>query len=221
MFAATAAAGFMMAIFDPGFQGYFLGPAMMASIEKHQMWTNSVVSVKPLASSTIMTNNLTVSFTTFAFGIAAGIGTLYMLAFNGLLFGVVSASCWQAGMAGQLFSFVVPHGVLELPAIFIAGGAGLLIAKGLLFSGALPRRESLVREGSRAMRLALGIIPLLIIAGTVEGFVSPTIWRRDGNIFSARASSRCSFRLSCAKLGPRSAASDNTQPSTHTEPSSA
>jgi uncharacterized membrane protein SpoIIM required for sporulation len=174
VFTALAVAGFIMAIFDPGFPRYFLGPAMMESIEKHQMWTHSVVAIKPLASSGIMTNNLSVSFSTFAFGITAGVGTLWMLAFNGLLFGVVNAACWQAGMSGQLLSFVVPHGVLELPAIFIAGGGGLLIAKGVLFPGTLPRRESLVNEGGRAVRLALGIIPLLIVAGTVEGFISPT-----------------------------------------------
>ena len=174
VFFALAAAGFVMAALDPGFQGYFLGGEMMDSINRHQMWTHSIVSVKPLASSQIMTNNLSVSFATFAFGITAGIGTLWMLAFNGLLFGVVNAACWQAGMSGQLLSFVVPHGVLELPAIFIAGGAGFLIAKGLLFPGMLPRRASLVREGSRAMQLVLGIIPLLIVAGTIEGFVSPT-----------------------------------------------
>ena len=174
IFFATTAAGLMMAIFDPGFQRYFLGSGMMETIEKRQMWTHSVVSVKPLASSAIMTNNLTVSFTTFALGITAGIGTVWMLAFNGLLMGVVIGACWQAGMADQLMSFVAPHGVLELPAIFIAGGGGLLLAKGLLFPGSLPRRASLVLEGGRAVRLALGIIPLLIVAGTVEGFVSPT-----------------------------------------------
>lgn len=174
VFLALAAAGFTMAIIDPGFQRYFLGSAMMESIDKHQMWTHSIVSMKPLESSAIMTNNLSVSFATFAFGITAGVGTLWMLAFNGLLFGVVNAACWQAGMSGQLLSFVAPHGVLELPAIFIAGGGGLLIAKGLLFPGMLPRRASLVREGGRAVRLALGIIPLLIVAGTIEGFVSPT-----------------------------------------------
>ncbi len=174
IFFAMAAAGLMMAIANPGFQRYFLGSGMMETIERHEMWTHSIVSIKPLASSAIMTNNLTVSFTTFAFGITAGIGTVWMLAFNGLLFGVVNAACWQAGMADQLLSFVAPHGVLELPAIFIAGGAGLLIAKGLLFPGTLPRRASLAMQGARAVRLVLGIVPMLIVAGVVEGFVSPT-----------------------------------------------
>jgi uncharacterized membrane protein SpoIIM required for sporulation len=77
-------------------------------------------------------------------------------------------------MSLQLWSFVAPHGVLELPAIFIAGGAGFRIAQGLLFPGVLPRRDSLARAGSEAVRLLLGTIPILIIAGTIEGFVSPT-----------------------------------------------
>jgi uncharacterized membrane protein SpoIIM required for sporulation len=77
-------------------------------------------------------------------------------------------------MSLSLWSFVAAHGVLELPAIFIAGGAGLGIARGLLFPGSLPRRESLVRAGARSVRLVLGTIPMLLIAGFVEGFVSPT-----------------------------------------------
>ncbi|MGA3295697.1 MAG: stage II sporulation protein M [Candidatus Acidiferrales bacterium] len=174
IFFVMAAAGMMMAMADPGFQRYFLGGAMMDTIEKRQMWTHSVVAIKPLASSAIMTNNLTVSFTTFALGITAGIGTVLELMFNGLLFGVVNAACWQVGMSQQLLSFVAPHGVLELPAIFIAGGGGLLLAKGLLFPGDLPRKVSIVVEGGRAVRLVLGIIPLLIVAGTIEGFVSPS-----------------------------------------------
>jgi uncharacterized membrane protein SpoIIM required for sporulation len=174
IFFAVAAVGLMMAVTNPSFQRYLLGDAMMATIEKREMWTHSLVTVKPLASSAIMTNNLSVSLTTFALGVTAGIGTIWMLALNGLLFGVVSGACWQAGMLDQLMSFVAPHGVLELPAIFISGGAGLLLAKGLLFPGRLSRRASLVFEGGRAVRLVLGIIPMLIVAGTIEGFVSPS-----------------------------------------------
>lgn len=174
IFFATAAAGLMVTLVDPGFSRYFLGPAMMDTIDKQQMWTHSIVTVKPMESSAIMTNNLAVSLTTFALGVTAGLGTVWMLAFNGLLFGVVSGACWRAGMIGQLMSFVAPHGVIELPAIFIAGGAGLLLAKGMLFPGTLPRRASLAAEGGRAVRLVLGIIPMLIVAGTIEGFVSPT-----------------------------------------------
>jgi uncharacterized membrane protein SpoIIM required for sporulation len=117
---------------------------------------------------------MSVGFTTFALGITGGLGTIYMMAFNGLLIGVIGMACWLAGMSLQLWSFVAPHGVLELPAIFIAGGAGLRIAQGLLFPGTLPRRESLSRAGSEAVQLLLGTVPILIIAGLIEAFVSPT-----------------------------------------------
>jgi uncharacterized membrane protein SpoIIM required for sporulation len=167
-------AAVLLSVGDPAFSRYFLGPAMMQSIDNHKMWTDSIVTIKPLASSGIMTNNISVAFAAFAMGITAGIGTVWMMLLNGLMMGVVGVACWREGMSLSLWSFVAAHGVLELPAIFIAGGAGLGIAKGLLFPGVLSRRESLVRAGARSVRLVLGTIPLLVIAGVVEAFVSPT-----------------------------------------------
>jgi uncharacterized membrane protein SpoIIM required for sporulation len=90
------------------------------------------------------------------------------------MLGVIGAACWLSGMSLQLWSFVAPHGVLELPAIFIAGGAGLMLADALLFPGVLSRRDSLAASGALAIRLVLGILPLLVIAGVVEGFISPS-----------------------------------------------
>jgi uncharacterized membrane protein SpoIIM required for sporulation len=173
LFFVSGVAGVLMGIADPGFSHYFLGPHMMQSIENHKMWTDSIVTVKPLASSGILTNNMSVAFAAFAAGIT-GIGTVWMMLMNGMMMGVVAVACWREGMSLPLWSFVAAHGVLELPAIFIAGGAGLGIAKGLLFPGVLPRKESLVRAGAKSVRLVLGTIPLLLIAGLVEGFVSPT-----------------------------------------------
>jgi uncharacterized membrane protein SpoIIM required for sporulation len=173
LFFVAGIAGMLMGIADPGFSHYFLGPHMMQSIENHKMWTDSIVTVKPLASSGILTNNMSVAFAAFAAGIT-GIGTVWMMLMNGLMMGVVAVACWREGMSLPLWSFVAAHGVLELPAIFIAGGAGLGIAKGLLFPGVLPRKESLVQAGAKSVRLILGTIPLLLIAGLVEGFVSPT-----------------------------------------------
>jgi uncharacterized membrane protein SpoIIM required for sporulation len=174
LFVAGALGGFLLSLASPAFPRYLLGGKMIETIEHHRMWTQSIVTIKPLASSAIMTNNLIVCFTTFAMGITAGLGTVWMLVLNGLLFGVVNAACWNEGMLLSLWSFVAPHGILELPAIFIAGAAGLGIARGLLFPGALPRSVSLARAGRRSVRLVLGTIPLLLVAGTVEGFVSPS-----------------------------------------------
>lgn len=174
IFAVAGLAAWIITIHDPGFAHRLLGPHMVETIEQRKMWTDPVLTIKPLASSGIMTNNLSVAFATFAMGITAGIGTIWMMMVNGLLIGVIGAATWRAGMALQLWSFVAPHGVLELPAIFISGGAGLEIARGLLFPGLRPRRASLARAGGRATRLLLGTIPMLVVAGVIEGFFSPT-----------------------------------------------
>jgi uncharacterized membrane protein SpoIIM required for sporulation len=181
IFFVTGIAAWLVTIHDPAFASRLLGPEMMGYIERHEMWTKSVVTIKPLASSGIMTNNLTVAFMTFASGITAGVGTLWMMVLNGINIGVVGAATWRAGMALQLWSFVAAHGVLELPAIFIAGGAGFEIARGMLFPGLLPRRDSLAQAGGRASRLMLGTVPLLIVAGVIEAFFSPTdapVWMK-------------------------------------------
>ena len=101
------------------------------------------------------------------------IGTVWMLITNGLLMGVLAVTTARAGMAMQLWQFVAPHGVLELPAIFIAAGAGMEIARGLLFPGIHSRRESLTRASSYATQLLLGTVPLLVVAGVIEAFISP------------------------------------------------
>ncbi len=174
VFAIAGLVGAVLTYQNPDFKVKLLGPQMVETIDRHQMWTHSIVGIKPVASSAIMTNNMSVGFTTFALGITGGLGTLYMMAFNGLLIGVIGMACWLSGMSLDLWSFVAPHGVLELPAIFIAGGAGLRIAQGLLFPGVLARRDSLARAGYEAVQLLLGTIPILIIAGLIEAFVSPT-----------------------------------------------
>lgn len=166
--------GTLVTLSNPDYMRDFLGPGMMATIEKHEMWTHSVVTAAPQSSSMIMTNNLTVSFVTFAGGITAGLWTLFQLFFNGMLMGVIGVACGMNEMSLKLWSFVAPHGVLELPAIFIAGGAGLRLAQALLFPGNLSRRDSLAVGGDEAVRLLVGIIPMLIVAGCIEGFFSPS-----------------------------------------------
>ena len=173
LFAIGAAVGTALSAADPGFQRFVLGGRMMDTIERREMWTHGIVAIKPLASSAITTNNLSVSFAAFALGVTAGIGTAWMMLLNGVLIGVIGVACFRAGLSLSLWSFVAPHGALELPAIFIAGGAGLILARGLLDPGTLPRRESLAAAGRVAVRLLLGVVPLLIVAGAIEGFVSP------------------------------------------------
>jgi uncharacterized membrane protein SpoIIM required for sporulation len=158
----------------PAFMRHFVGPEMIATMERHQMWTQSVVSVAPMASSAILTNNLSVSFVTFAGGIVFGLGTFFYLFVNGMMLGVIGAACHHYDMSLALWSFVAPHGALELPSILIAGGAGFRLGHAMLFPGALRWKESVAHGGIEATRLVSGIIPLLVIAGTLEGFFSPS-----------------------------------------------
>lgn len=85
----------------------------------------------------------------------------------------ISALVGQNNLAYPFWAFVFPHGALELPAIFLSGGAGLLIARGLLFPGKYQRAAALRYYGFQAIQLLFGIVPMLIVAGMIEGFLSP------------------------------------------------
>jgi uncharacterized membrane protein SpoIIM required for sporulation len=171
--------GAALTVARPEFMRHFVGPQMIATMERHEMWTHSIVSIAPMETSAIMTNNLTVSFVTFASGIVFGLGTFFYLYINGMMLGVIGAACAHYDMSLALWSFVAPHGALELPSIMIAGAAGFRLGHAMLFPGALRWKDSVARGGIEATRLVSGIIPLLVIAGCLEGFFSPSqapIW---------------------------------------------
>jgi uncharacterized membrane protein SpoIIM required for sporulation/uncharacterized RDD family membrane protein YckC len=128
---------------------------------------------RPVMATSIIANNVQVTFAAFAMGIAFGIGTVIVLVTNGVSLGGVFGLYASKGIASLLVKFVAPHGVLELTAICIAGGAGLLLAAALLIPGNRPRSEALRENGRRAIRLVAASTVLLLIAGTLEGFVSP------------------------------------------------
>ncbi|MGO8757883.1 MAG: stage II sporulation protein M [Terracidiphilus sp.] len=169
-----AALGSVLTLARPQFMRHMLGPEMVETIERHEMWTHSLVAVAPAASSAIMTNNLSVCFIAFAGGIVFGLGPVWSMFFNGLLLGVIGVSCAQHGMSVDLWSFVAAHGSLELPSIVLSGAAGLRLGHGVLFPGFYRRRDSIAQAGAEATRMVAGIIPLLVIAGTLEGFFSPS-----------------------------------------------
>jgi uncharacterized membrane protein SpoIIM required for sporulation len=203
IFAVGGLAGMLLALMRPDYLRLFLSPQMLETIERHKMWTDSVVSASPAASSFIMTNNMTVSFMAFAMGITAGLGTVFSMFFNGLQIGAIGVACWLNDMSLSLWSFVAPHGVLELPAIFIAGGAGLRLAQGMLFPGLLSRRDSLAKAGGEAVRLLVGVIPILIIAGSIEGFISPSslAWHWKFTLAGSIAVIFFSYLFFCARGG--------------------
>lgn len=159
---------------NPSFMSLIVPESLITKVrDEHKLWMGSIVGVEPLASSSIMINNLSVSFGAVAGGFTAGAYTAYLMVFNGLLIGAVGTLVAQNNLAYAFWAFVLPHGSLELPAIFFAGGAGFLLARAILFPGKYRRGDALKFYGSQAVQLVFGIVPMLIIAGAIEGFFSP------------------------------------------------
>ncbi len=132
--------------------------------------------LRPVMASRIATNNVQVTFAVFAGGITAGLLSVLMLVLNGISMGAVVGLYASKGIGMLLLAFIAPHGVLELFSICVAAGGGFLIASGLLLPGNRTRGRALVENGRRAVRLIAASTFLLVIAGTLEGFVSPIEW---------------------------------------------
>jgi uncharacterized membrane protein SpoIIM required for sporulation len=174
---------------DPGFLATIVPPGLISQVQdKGELWMGSILGWEPLASTGIMINNMVVSFRAIAGGITGvipiggnrsvplppGLFTLYALFLNGLLIGGVGTLVGQNNLAYPFWAFVFPHGALELPAIFLAGGTGLLIARAIIVPGQYRRADALKIYGQLAIQLVYGIVPLLFIAGIIEGFFSPS-----------------------------------------------
>lgn len=169
--------GYLVVAFDFEARDYVL-PGGIRTVEKQlaeqDHWASDIgADAAPTASAWIMTNNMKVSFLAFASGAFLGAGTFLVLTFNGLMIGALMATLHHYGKLAMLMSFVVGHGVIELTCICIAGGAGFVLASGIVSPGELSMRDALVEKGRESALLVLGTIPLLTIAGLIEGFVSP------------------------------------------------
>lgn len=159
---------------DPVFLSLVVPAHLIKTVrDDGELWMGSIVGIEPLASSGIMTNNLSVCFAAVGGGIVFGLYTVYIMAFNGVIIGAIASLVAQHNLAYPFWAFVFPHGSLELPAIFLAGGAGLIIARAIFFPGKYRRADAMKFYGTQAAQLVFGIVPMLVIAGTIEGFFSP------------------------------------------------
>lgn len=129
--------------------------------------------MKATLSHKIMTNNIMVGIKAFAFGIFFGIGTVYLLFTNGALLGALAALSSRNNDSLVFWSLILPHGVIELPAIFICAGAGFLLAAALIYPGRFERIEALKINSRKASQLMLGAILLFVVAAVIEGFLTP------------------------------------------------
>ena len=132
--------------------------------------------IRPAAASGIIANNVQITFNAFIAGITAGVGTVFILLYNGVVLGGFFGFYASTGQGLQLLAFVAPHGVLELSAIVFGGAAGFHLAAGILLPGALTRREALIARGRRAANVIACATMMLIVAGSIEGMISPRQW---------------------------------------------
>jgi len=131
------------------------------------------LAASPEVSSQIMKNNILVTIRAAAFGVTMGIGTAFVLVFNGVMLGALSGVATNFDTDLLFWAVILPHGVIELSAICLAGGAGFVIARALFAPGNLPRSDALKIAGAEAMKILVGVALLLVVAGTIEGFITP------------------------------------------------
>ncbi len=151
------------------------GDRLLSVMSQGHLWFNDGPSGAASATSSfIMTNNIKVALVAFAGGALLGLLSIYVLVFNGIMLGGIAGAAQSYGLSLGLWSFIAAHGVLELSVIFISGGCGLQLGWAIVHPGLEQRGEAIIRAGRRALILILGAVPLLVVAGTLEGFLSPT-----------------------------------------------
>ncbi len=160
-------------------------------------------------STRVLVNNIQVSFLAFVTGIAWSVPTILLLAFNGAGIGQAAGLFHDAGEAGRFWGLILPHGLLEITAIVVAGGAGLRLGWSLISPGDRPRSVALAEEAQRAASVIIGLVIVFIIAGLIEGFVTPSpldTWAR----VSIGAAAFAAFWAYVLGLGPTAAAKGHT-----------
>ena len=169
-----AVATFLIGLTFPEVAQNALPEEAREQLARRQLWTDIPEGFRPIAGPLIIVNNVRVAVVAFAGGMTAGALTVYVLATNGALLGTIFAVVQGYGLAGGLFAFIAAHGVLELSAIFLAGGAGLRLGWAILRPGEHSRRDALRLGAAQAARVMLLVIPVLGVAGLIEGFLSPS-----------------------------------------------
>ncbi|SFL94728.1 Uncharacterized membrane protein SpoIIM, required for sporulation [Gracilibacillus orientalis] len=173
LFCFGGIASFVAVVENPAHLFGILPENMAQSFDPESLGEEPSAVDAPVMSAEIMVNNMRVAILAFAGGITFGLLTVYVLIYNGIIVGAIAGLFWNYGSSYVFWAYIVPHGVIELIAIFIAGGAGLLMGYKLFVPGNYSRGYQLKTQTVRSVQLLLGTIPLFVIAGIIEGFITP------------------------------------------------
>lgn len=165
--------GMVAVAWDPNLAEAFVPASLRQFVADPLTGELAPLADSPHLSTAIMTNNIKVGILALGLGLTFGLGTAYVLISNGLIIGAMAVTFHRQGLGTAFWATILPHGVIELTAIFISGAAGFILAGALVRPGSLPRRQALARSGPAAIGLALGTIPMYVVAGLIEGFVTP------------------------------------------------
>lgn len=176
VYAGFAIFGFIATWIDTDFTHFVMLSGVTTQITSNNEWWKSLNEANQIGATHILSNNILVTFRVFAFGAFFGIGAFYDLAFEGARLGSVFAACYKLNppFGNALASFVVGHGVVELSTIFFCGGAGMMIGYAMINPGDMTRVQALKTKGLEAARIVIGCACFLVVAGLIEGFLSPS-----------------------------------------------
>lgn len=176
VFAGFGIFGFIATWINLDFTHFVMLSGVTEQIQANNHWWTSLNESNQIGATSIMSNNIIVTIRAFAFGAFFGVGAFYDLALEGARLGSVFAACYKLNppFGNDLATFVVGHGVIELSCIFFCGGAGMMIGYAIIDPGDLTRAQALKKKGMEAAQIVIGCACFLIVAGTIEGFLSPS-----------------------------------------------
>jgi uncharacterized membrane protein SpoIIM required for sporulation len=187
---ATAAGSILVAIIfgrwvaaSPTVQASLVSRSQVASLVNHQFRDYYSQDTASAFAAKVWTNNVWVAGETLILGAFLGIGTIYVLLINALNLGVDGGLMIGHGKTAEFFTLILPHGMLELSAVFLAAAAGLRMGWALIDPGPRRRIQALAEEGRAAVTIVLGLIVVLATSGAIEAFVTPSSlpsWARIG-----------------------------------------
>jgi uncharacterized membrane protein SpoIIM required for sporulation len=159
---------------SPTVQGALLPPAEAKALVQQQFQGYYSASPASAFAAKVWTNNVWVAAQALIYGILLGIPTLFVLLQNAVNVGVDGGFLFAHGKGVLFFSLILPHGMLELSAVFLAAAAGLRLGWTVIDPGSRPRGQALAEEGRAMITITLGLIVVLGVSGLIEAFVTPS-----------------------------------------------